>query len=288
MEPINININPMTPREALGIANDLGIAARAVTLGFVPEIIKNQSSLVLPMEVAGGTRLIKLVYLPLHLKGVIDHSVKSFEERKAHKRDIHVASALNNVACVVEDAGLIGIGLDAVKLMASKTLLAVASWLSSVGLFLQIVSVYSDYRKIKNSEIHLQGIEKDDPNYLEDKTKYNSFSDAVGFKRKVINGFMERVIDKSIKNNDKTLVGHLIANLKTRIELGILTRKLGIIITICFTAAVIIHLIPPLALVGWGLIGLLTVATLSIGAYRLINTYYLNKDLARIISPTAA
>ena len=287
MEPINVNT--VTPREVLGvlgIANDMGIASRALALGFAPEFIANQASLILPSEVAGGTRLIKCVYLPLHLNSVIDNSVKSFEARKAHKQDIHVANVINYSACVVEDIGLIGLGLDAVKLVASKSLLAAANWLSSVGLFLQIAAVYSDYKKIKNGEVHLKGIENYD--YFNDKTKFHSFSDAVGFKRKVINGFMERVVDKSIHEKDASLVGHFIANLKTRIQLGIFTRKLGIILAICFTAAVVIHLFPPLALVGWGLIGALALASLGITAYRLINTYYLNKDLARIVNPTTA
>lgn len=288
MEPISINTNPITVKEALGVANDTGIFARALTLGFAPEVIKNQSALALPSEIAGGSRLIKLVYLPIHLNGLIDHSGKTFEERKAHKRDIHVTSALNNAASVIEDVGLIGIGLDAIKLTASKTFLAVAGWLSSVGLFLQIVSVYSDYKKIKNAETHLSGIEKNDVNYLDDKTKYRSFSDATGFKRKVIHRFMERAIDMSKKEKNDSLVNHFVSNLKSRIELGIFTKKLGILITISFTAAVIIHLIPPLALVGWGLIGVLALACLGITAYRLIKTYRLNQELHRILTPKAA
>lgn len=279
MEPINTN--PVTYRDALGVANDTAVVSRVATLGFAPTLI-SQGALAVPSAVAGGTRLIKCVYLPLHINDLADQTSKAFEERKAHKRDIHVANALNSTACLIEDVGLIGLGLSAVKIVGSTAFQVVAGAVAGAGVILQVVSVYSDFKKIKNGEKHLKALDEKNVNYLKDKTQFSSFSDAVGFKRKTVNGIMERIQTKAKEENDPTLEGRYFANLKSRVELGIFARELNIFLSIMCAVAVIFQFIPPLALVGWGIIGAVALVTIALAIYRLVQTHKLNKELAAL------
>lgn len=278
----------MSPRDALNITSEATTVVRSSVLGLAPAIISNTEQL--PLELAGGTRLFKVVLLPFHANDLRDHVIKSFDDRKEAKRDIHVASAINYGANVIEDAGLIGLGLEAVKVTASKTLLAVAAWFSTVGFLLQAVTIYIDFRKYQNGVKHLDAIEKKDPGYLDDKTQFRHFSDAVGMKRKVISKLFGRVLHNTLaKKEDAStdevegLTGRFIVNIKSRVELGILTRKVGILLAIGLTFAGILMFFPPTAIAAWSIIGLCAVASIGYAVYRLVTTHYLNKEMRVLI-----
>ena len=261
--------------------NNFGIVLRSIFLGVLPTIVKNSGEDIME-NIAGGFRLIKFVALLVHGVALFRNFKRAMQ---THKKEIDVtmAKVVGYTAAIFEDIGLIGLGLEAVKVLKIKAVVATCHMLGAVALIFQIVLVYCDIKAIWQAAQHKKAIDEckvgeDVKHYVTDLQRFKT---STGLSKTQLHELMNK-----IEQNDTTkkaeLKKSLIENISDRINLKIQSHSVSIALAIVITVAVILQFFPPLGLAAWILIGIVGLTALTFTGYEIYKNYHLTKKFEEI------
>lgn len=271
--------------------NTVGIVGRAALLGIIPSVTSiGQKALEIPGKIAGGLRMIKCLALPIHIDSLVYHVIKLKDKITGSKKDIdyHAAHSIALVGSIAEDAGLIVLGLNALKVVTLKVVVTAAGIFSFVGVVIQLVSIWADVKRIVQAERHVKKLSEN--SYELDDKDLVRFKSIVGLSKKQLTPLLSKVNEdvelKDLSNPEAPLnpsyKTKLFAHLKNRVEFGILSRKINIFLSIAVVVAVALQFIPPAALAGWAIIGVVGLSLVALTAFKAYKNYQFNKELTAL------
>ncbi len=248
--------------------NTGGIALRSFALGIIPIAFTSVSQAL--GKTAGGLRLIKCVALPIHIDKLAFHLMKLSKKMDGSKRDIdyHIAQSAGYAGSIIEDAGLIVLGLNALKIVTVKTVVVAAGVFSFVGIVIQLASIWADVKRIIQAKKHIQALDKNEYT-LDDKKTLNAFKDVVGLSKKQLRPLIEKIGFKE----------RFVHHLKERINFGILSRHFNIACGIAIVVAVALQFFPPAALAGWVIVAAIGISLIAFTALKAYKEHKLNQEL---------
>lgn len=250
--------------------NAVGIVARA-THGIASQWF--QSIDFVEMAV-GATRLIKFLAVPMYV--VEDVQLMKRIATKVYKdprnQVLDIMQSINLKACIIEGIGMCGAGLRAVGVVPLKVA-TVAGHVSTIGLFIQVITLAIDGYRFAQGVSHLMEFKGDRLGQTFDKLEAKSSFKAI-----------YNVSKKKFRELRQTAENKMafFEHFKLRAEFQLAHRATNILMTCLLMTAVILLTFTPLAVVGWSILGGLAIAALIYALVKWRIDHYLDEQMQHL------
>lgn len=222
----------------------------------------------------GATRLIKILAVPMYM--VQDFQLMKRIATKVYKdpanKVVDIVQSLNLKACIIEGIGMCGVGLRAVGAVPLKVAV-VAGHVSTIGLFIQVITVAIDGYRIVQGVGHLKEFEGDQLSQTFDKLeKKHSFKTIYNVSKKKFKELRQTATNKAA----------FFEHFRFRAHVQLAHHATNILMTCLVMAAVILLTFTPFAVVGWSILGGLALAGLIYAVAKWRIDHYLNDQMERL------